>query len=217
MEYRICPSILAADFLRLGELIPQLEKAGCRHLHLDIMDGHFVPQITFGEKMVADVRQHFRGLVDAHLMVSEPANHIAPMCRAGADLLIFHLETAVDRSGIIRQIRDFGKKAGIAIDGPSRDLGALWPLLPSLDMVLVATGKVGKAGQKIELDQFDKVRQIRQHLNGRDLDIMVDIGINGETISLAKDAGANWFVVGSALFNQADIAAAFGKMQNMIS
>jgi len=218
LVHRICPSILAADFMEMGAAIDELAAVGCDYLHMDVMDGHFVPDITFGSRLLADARRRFNGLIDSHLMVTDPAVQFPLLAAAGADLLTFHLEVAENPVELIHQIHDLGKKAGIAIDGPTHNIAAVEPLLPDLEVVLIATGKVGKAGQAIDLSCLDKVRAVRRMRGGAAVNIMVDIGINSQTINAARDAGANWFVASSAIFGvPAGIGAAFAELKSMIS
>lgn len=220
-SYRICPSIIAGDFMSMGESIDELARAGCEHIHLDIMDGQFVPQITFGEKMVRDVCRRYTEFVDCHLMVSDPASQAVVCADAGADLVIVHLENFKEWGGargsletMLIQLSDLGVQTGVAIDGPTADLKALEPFLPGLDMVLVATGKVGKAGQGMDLDCLNKVKVIRACKAGKDIDIMVDIGVNPATLKAAVDSGANWFAASSAVFGHPSGAGAGFTLMN---
>ncbi|HNT29578.1 MAG TPA: ribulose-phosphate 3-epimerase [bacterium] len=216
LDYRICPSILAGDFMHMGDAIEQLVGAGCSHLHMDIMDGHFVPQLTFGEKIIADARAMFSGTIDSHLMVSNPGDQIKAIAAAGSDIIIIHAETAgapVLLNQLLDQIRQAGALPGIALDGPTQDLSVILPIVDQLAVVLVATGKVGKAGQKLDHACLDKVRQIREMPGTDALNIMVDIGINAQTLPEAKAAGANWFVASSAIFNHPQgIAAGYAQL-----
>lgn len=205
MEYRICPSIIAGDFTKLPQQVKELNSAGCVHLHMDVMDGNFVPQITFGSKLLQDYRKIWQGTLDAHLMVDDPKQQLELMLETGVDLFHLHIEFSDGslRSGeelqsLIDLVLSRGKKVSLAVDGPTQDLSLVELLVPSLESVLIATGKVGKAGQPIDLSTLDKVRQLREQFP--ELNLMVDIGINPETLLLALEAGANWFVASSAIF-----------------
>jgi ribulose-phosphate 3-epimerase len=213
---RICPSILAGDFMRMGDSIKELESVGCDYIHMDVMDGRFVPAITFGEKMIADASAVFDGIIDAHLMIEDPSSQYEALSRSGAETLIFHLEEN-DLQAEISKIDALGAKAGIAIDGPTTGFSHIESVLRDIEVVLIATGKVGKAGQAIDLEALKKVSQIRQMKGGEEINIMVDIGINMDTIDLALEAGANWFVVSSGIFkNPKGIGPAFKELQNKI-
>lgn len=204
LTYRICPSILAADFMQMGAAVEALKSVGCDYLHMDVMDGQFVPDITFGSKMIADARKIFPQTIDAHLMVHDPATQFELIAGAGADTLIYHLEVVLNQQLMIEEAQKTGKKVGIAVDGPTIDLTEIEPVLPQLEVVLIATGKVGEAGQPIDLGTLEKVRQLRDMPGGKDINIMVDIGINRDTLPLALAAGANWFVASSAIFGAAE-------------
>ncbi len=216
LQYQVCPSILAADFMAFGQDIHALQAAGCTHLHLDIMDGSFVPQITYGEKVISGARRLFRGTMDTHLMIVHPERHYPVFAACGADIITFHAEAVDHIPKHIALIRATGKKAGIAIDTPTLDLCEIEANLDDLEVVLVATGKVGESGRPLDPAQFDKVRALRK-MGGDRLNIMVDIGITEETIVAARAAGANWFVVSSAIFKSPlGIGEAFKQLSNMI-
>ncbi len=197
----LSPSILAADFFKLGEQIRVLEEAGVRYLHIDVMDGVFVPAISFGMPVIKSIRKHTDMFFDVHLMIDKPERYIQEFADCGADLINFHLEATTQVREIIAKLRSIGKKVGITIK-PATPAEAVEPLLPLVDMVLVMTVEPGFGGQKLMPDCLDKVREIRRMIEEKNLsvDLEVDGGINSETLSLALDAGANVIVAGSGVF-----------------
>lgn len=197
----LAPSILAADFWRLGEQIQEAENAGAQYLHIDVMDGVFVPSISFGMPVIQTIRQHTDLFFDVHLMIEKPERYLQEFADYGADLINFHLEAADDVRGIIAGIRGLGKKAGITIK-PETPVKAVEPYLELADMVLVMTVEPGFGGQKLMPDCLDKVRELRSLTleRGLNIDIEVDGGITADNIGLALEAGANVIVAGSAVF-----------------
>lgn len=198
----LAPSILAADFWRLGEQIKEAENAGARYLHIDVMDGLFVPSISYGMPVIASLRKYTDLLFDVHLMIEKPERYMKEFAESGADLINFHIEASKDVEGTIRRIRALGKKVGITIK-PSTTAGAVEPYLKMVDMVLVMTVEPGFGGQKLMLHCLDKVREIRAMAERKslDIDIEVDGGIRVDNVGLALKAGANVIVTGSAVFN----------------
>jgi ribulose-phosphate 3-epimerase len=203
----IAPSLLSADFSAPGEAVRLMDASGADWVHLDVMDGAFVPNITFGHKLVADVRPLSKLPFDVHLMTNGPDRHIADFAKAGADLITIHLEAAVHIHRILGAIHELGKKAGIAVV-PSTPVSALSEILSVADLVLVMTVNPGFGGQKLIPAALDKVRalsDIRKTKNGSFL-ISVDGGINAETAHTAREAGADILVTGSAFFDAPDKA-----------
>ncbi|MCM1192817.1 MAG: ribulose-phosphate 3-epimerase [Butyrivibrio sp.] len=197
----LAPSILAADFWRLGEQIQEAEKAGARYLHIDVMDGVFVPSISFGMPVIQTIRKQTGLFFDVHLMIEKPERYLREFADCGADLINFHLEAAEDVRGTIEGIHSLEKKAGVTIK-PATPVKAVVPYLELADMVLVMTVEPGFGGQKLMPECLDKVRELRglAQERGLDIDIEVDGGITADNVGLALEAGANVIVAGSAVF-----------------
>jgi ribulose-phosphate 3-epimerase len=205
----IAPSILSADFSLLGSAVDDIASAGADWVHLDVMDGQFVPPITFGAKTAADLRKRSTLPFDVHLMTLAPENLLASFADAGADYITFHLEAARHAHRLALEIRRMGKKAGIAIV-PSTPVSALESLLPFIDLALVMTVNPGYGGQECITECFRKVEELsrrRAELSGSGFLISVDGGINADTAKEAADAGADILVTGSAFFDSTDKAA----------
>lgn len=207
----ISPSILASDMLNLGNEIKKIENSGAKYVHIDIMDGCFVPNISFGMPIISAIRKCTDLVLDVHAMIVEPDRYIDDFLKCGADIITFHYE-AIDDERIrlaIDKIKASGKKVGISIK-PRTEAEVLYPYIDKIDMVLVMTVEPGFGGQKFMVDTMDKVKKIREYAdsNGIDLDIQVDGGVNDSTIKIASDAGANIFVLGTGFFKSEKLLTA---------
>lgn len=198
---KVSPSILASDFSKLGEEAAACETAGAQMLHIDVMDGHFVPNITLGAPVVKSLRKCTAKEFDVHLMISDPLKYIPDFHSAGADIITFHIEADSDTKKTVELIKSLGIKAGIALK-PATPAEAVFPYLDDLDMVLVMTVEPGFGGQSFMENQLDKIKAVREECNKRGLntDIQVDGGITDATAPLVISAGANVLVAGSFVF-----------------
>lgn len=199
----ISPSILAADMLRLGEEIKKIENSGAKYVHIDVMDGVFVPNISYGMPIVSAVRRATNLILDVHLMITAPERYIDKFIECGADIVTFHVEATTHESILdaIEKIHNLGKRVGLSIK-PNTDVSAIIPYINLIDMVLVMTVEPGFGGQSFIADTMKKVSEIREIINKNNLslDIEVDGGINAETLLTAQNSGANIFVLGTAFF-----------------
>jgi len=218
MEFGIVPSILSADFTRLGEQVREAEGAGAQRIQVDVMDGHFVPNITMGPMIVEAVRRSTSLPVEAHLMISNPEQYIADFAKAGADVIIVHQEASPHLHRLIQQIKALGKMAGVALN-PSTPVLLLEDILSLLDMVLVMTVNPGFGGQQFIPEMLPKIKQLRKMLEQRNLhcDIEVDGGIQEAVVPLVVQAGAKLLVAGSAVYNEHEsVAEAITRLRNAL-
>ena len=210
----IAPSLLAADFVRLAEDIARVEAAGADWLHLDIMDGHFVPNLTFGPPIVAAIRKITKLPLDVHLMVTNPAALVDAFAAAGADWLTVHVETEPHLHRLVTHIRELGVRPAVVLN-PATPLSSLEEILPEVDMVLVMSVNPGFGGQKFIHSSIDKIRRLKKQIIAvnREVLIEVDGGINAVTSPLVREAGAEVLVAGSAVFGSDDLAAAIRQIR----
>lgn len=197
----LSPSILAADFWRLGEQISEVEKAGAQYLHIDVMDGVFVPSISFGMPVITSLRKSTDIFFDVHIMITEPERYAAEFVNCGADMVTFHLEATEKVEETIQRIREAGAKVGISIK-PGTPVEQVEPYLDKIDMVLIMTVEPGFGGQKYIESCTEKIRQVRRMITEKNLnvDVQVDGGITAENVHVVLEAGANVIVAGSAVF-----------------
>ncbi|MCC9656554.1 ribulose-phosphate 3-epimerase [Rhodopirellula halodulae] len=205
----ILPSLLQCDFGDLRSEVEQLTAAGARVLHLDVMDGHFVPNLTYGMPIVEGLRRHTNMPLDVHLMISDPMAYAKPMVDAGADLLTFHVEAVQDSVEVAGQIRDLGVGVGVAINTDT-DFAKLDDCLDAVDMVLVMSVNAGFGGQSFNPVALDRLKSLKQRKP--DLLLEIDGGIKVDTIGAAREAGCDLFVVGSAIFGQHDYETAINEL-----
>ncbi len=207
MNTKISASILSADFGILRDELLRAEESGCDMIHFDVMDGHFVPNISYGVPVLKSIRKYSRLPFDVHLMISDPNAYIEPFANAGADGITFHLEATANPVGIIDKIHSLGLRAGVSVK-PKTDVRLLYPLVGIMDMALIMTVEPGFGGQGFIPEMLDKIRALREYSDSKDisLDIEVDGGITDKTSPLVREAGANILVSGSYLFKASDMA-----------
>ncbi|MBN2468352.1 MAG: ribulose-phosphate 3-epimerase [Deltaproteobacteria bacterium] len=210
----IAPSILSADFSRLSEEIAAIENGGADMVHVDVMDGHFVPNITIGPPVTTSIRKVTNLPLDVHLMIEDPDRYIEPFAKAGADILTVHVEACIHLNRTLQYIKDRGCKAGVALN-PATSLSTLDCVLSDVDMVLLMTVNPGFGGQTLIPHVIPKIKRLREAIDAGnlDIDIEVDGGITVETIAQVAQAGANVFVAGNAVFTTSDYTRTIGELR----
>jgi len=213
---KIAPSILSADFAKLGEEIHNIEKAGADYIHIDVMDGSFVPNITIGNEVVKSLRKKTQLPFDVHLMINNPDNHIKAFAEAGSDLITIHAEASIHLDRSLALIKSFNKKAGVSLV-PSTHEDCLDYILEKLDLILVMTVNPGFGGQKFLSSQLKKIENIRKKIEklGKKIELEVDGGINDQTARIAVEAGADVLVSGSYIFGSGNYQQAIQNLKKI--
>lgn len=216
MDY-LAPSILSADLIKLKEQIKIVENNGADFIHVDVMDGHFVPNITFGPVIVKSLKTITKLPIDVHLMITHPENYVADFAEAGSEYITVHQEACIHLDRVLNQIKELGCKAGVSIN-PATSIDTIIPVLDIVDLVLIMTVNPGFGGQKFISYTLDKIRELKQRRKDKNCSFLIEVdgGVNPETAKNLLDAGADIFVAGNAIFGQSDIAGACRSLKELI-